>query len=80
MHKSCAETIIARMREGGIITLDDTWTDVEGRYAGKGKLATPLLLENGFEVVAKTRMTIALKRVGMRQAKRKSRRTTGAAS
>ena len=44
------------------VELDDTWTDEEGRYAGKGKLAAPLLLENGFSVVAKTRRTLALRR------------------
>lgn len=63
MHKQCAEAIIARMPNGGIVTVDDTWTDAEGNYAGKGKLALPLLLENGFEIVARTRMAIALKRI-----------------
>ena len=62
MHEDCAETIIARMVPDGIIVLDDTWTDEEGRYAGKGKLAAPLLLENGFSLIAKTRRTLALKK------------------
>ncbi|MBI1263522.1 MAG: DUF115 domain-containing protein [Alphaproteobacteria bacterium] len=61
MHEDCAETILARMVKGGIVVLDDTWTDEEGRYAGKGKLAAPLLLENGFSVLAKTRRTLALR-------------------
>jgi hypothetical protein len=36
--------------------------DADGQYAGKGKLALPLLLANGFEIIAKTRMTVALRR------------------
>ncbi|MBI1264309.1 MAG: DUF115 domain-containing protein [Alphaproteobacteria bacterium] len=62
MHEDCADTIIARMVKGGIVVLDDTWTDEEGRYAGKGKLAAPLLLESGFRLIARTRKTLALRR------------------
>lgn len=62
MHEACAQAINVKMRVGGIVVLDDTWTDADGQYAGKGKLALPLLLENGFEIIAKTRMTIALRR------------------
>jgi hypothetical protein len=63
MHEDCARAIISKMVKGGIVGLDDTWTDPSGAYAGKGKLAMPLFLENGFEVIAKTRTTIALKRL-----------------
>jgi len=62
MHKECAQILINRMPEGGIVALDDTWTNADGAYQGKGKLAAPLLLENGFEIVAKTRETLCLKR------------------
>lgn len=62
MHAQCAEILIERMAKGGLVVLDDTWTDAEGAYAGKGKLAVPLLLESGFEIVARTSRTIALKR------------------
>jgi hypothetical protein len=62
MHEACARAIIARMREGGIVVLDDTWTDANGEYTGKGKLAVPLLVANGFEIITKTRMTVALRR------------------
>jgi hypothetical protein len=47
--------------------IDDTWTDADGMYLGKGKLAVPLLLDSGFEVIAKTRMTIALRRKQMKK-------------
>jgi hypothetical protein len=62
MHEACAQAIKAKMRVGGIVVIDDTWTDADGIYLGKGKLAVPLLLDSGFEVIAKTRMTIALRR------------------
>lgn len=62
MHEDCARSLVAKMPEGGIVALDDTWTDAEGNFAGKGRLAIPLLLNNGFSVLAKTRMTVVLKR------------------
>jgi len=62
MHEACAQAICAKMRIGGIVVLDDTWTDESGQYAGKGKRALPLLLQNGFEIIANPRMTIALRR------------------
>lgn len=62
-HKECAEVIIDRMPQGGIVALDDTWLDAEANYCGKGKLAVPMLLEAGFEIVAQTKETICLKRV-----------------
>jgi len=54
MHRQCAEAIIEKMIVGGIVALDDTWTGTNGQYEGKGKLAAPLLLKNGFEVAAST--------------------------
>lgn len=62
MHADCAKTLVKRLSPGGIVALDDTWTDGEGRYHGKGKLAMPILLEAGFKVVAQTPMTICLRR------------------
>ena len=63
MHYECAQHLVARMKVGGIVVLDDTWRDEEGKYDGKGRTAIPLLLECGFEIVAQTRMTVALRRV-----------------
>jgi len=62
MHEACAHAIKEKMREGGIVVIDDTWTDADGTYLGKGKLAVPLLLDSGFEIIAKTSMTVALRR------------------
>jgi len=66
MHEACAQAINTKMRGGGIVVIDDTWTD-DGVYAGKGKLAVPLLLDNGFEIIAKTRMTVALRRTDIKK-------------
>jgi hypothetical protein len=62
MHEACAHAIKEKMRVGGIVVIDDTWTDADGTYLGKGKLAVPLLLDSGFEIIAKTSMTVALRR------------------
>ena len=60
MHKICAEALVKYMPEGGIVAIDDTWTDEAGAYDGKGKLAVPLLLKNGFEIVGQTPNAVAL--------------------
>jgi hypothetical protein len=75
MHEDCARSIVAKMPVGGIVALDDTWTDAEGKFDGKGRLAMPLLLGNGFSVVAKTRMTVVLKRQAVSKPKA-ARRTS----
>ena len=67
MHELCAETILRRMSGDGLVTLDDTWTDSSGQFAGKGKLAVPLLLQNGFEIVARSSKALTLRRAEMSQ-------------
>lgn len=70
MHEDCAVTLAARMGVGGVVVLDDTWTNERGEYEGKGKLAMPLLLTSGFEIIARTKRTVALRRTAMPGAKR----------
>ena len=62
MHRLCAEAIIDKMPQGGMVVIDDTWTDEAGDFDGKGKLAVPLLLASGFTVVGQAPETVALKR------------------
>ncbi|MEP2742515.1 MAG: FkbM family methyltransferase [Bauldia litoralis] len=63
MHLQCAYAIAEKMAKGGIVTIDDTWTDTEGEFAGKGKLAVPFLLTKGFEIVSRT-ASVTLRRTG----------------
>jgi FkbM family methyltransferase len=70
MHEDCAATLVARMDIGAVVVLDDTWTNEHGEYEGKGKLATPLLLASGFEIIARTKRTVALRRISKPQAKK----------
>ena len=53
---------VALTAPGGIVALDDTWLDFEDKYVGKGKLAVPILLANGFEIIAATKTTVVLRR------------------
>lgn len=62
MHLSCAQLIADRVDLGGVVVFDDTWTDEAGEYDGKGKLAMPFLLSNGFELFASTRNTVAVRK------------------
>jgi predicted O-methyltransferase YrrM len=63
MHRACAEALVPRMVEGGLIVIDDTTTD-GASFAGKGATAVPLLLSRGFRIVASTPTAIALQRTG----------------
>jgi len=74
MHEACARAITMKMRIGGIVVIDDTWKDADGAYLGKGKLALPLLLGCGFAIIAKTQMTIALRRTEIKKEKNNSGR------
>ena len=62
MHQLCAAAMITKMPEGGIVVIDDTWTDEDGEFDGKGKLAVPLLLASGFTLIARAPTTVALRR------------------
>lgn len=62
MHLHCAHALVPKVADGGLVVLDDTWTDSDGELAGKGKLAVPYLLANGFETVTSTKMTICLRK------------------
>jgi len=61
MHLRCAEALVPRLVEGGLIVIDDTWSEGDG-YAGKGTTAVPALLASGFDIVGQTRTAVALQR------------------
>jgi len=69
MHLECAKALLGtlsngepRMPVGGVVVFDDTKL-VKGEYPGKGELAVPYLLENGFELITRGRATVALERI-----------------
>ena len=78
MHQLCAAALVTRMPEGGIVVIDDTWTDDKDQYAGKGRLAVPLLVAGGFTVITQAPRAIALKRTATSPAAAK--RTTGSSA
>jgi glycosyltransferase involved in cell wall biosynthesis len=61
MHLACAQALLPRLVDGGLIVIDDTWPEGDG-YAGKGSLAVPALLAEGFKMVGRTRTAVALRR------------------
>lgn len=83
MHLACARALIRRVVPGGLVVIDDTWTE-DGRYAGKGRDAVPALLANGFWIAQRTKTAVALQRdtaVGqvLRRVRRGARRARRAA-
>lgn len=62
MHMVCAAALVSVLSDDGIVVIDDTWTDEDGAFGGKGKLAVPLLLSSGFALVAQTPRAVALRR------------------
>ncbi|HXG26415.1 MAG TPA: hypothetical protein VNL94_06145, partial [Candidatus Binatia bacterium] len=61
MHLACAEALMPRVVPGGLVVIDDTWSDGEG-FGGKGRDAVPALLDGGFRIVARTKTAVALQR------------------
>lgn len=51
MHAECAESVKDKLSADGVVCIDDTWLDQDGRWTAKGTLAMPFLMENGFSVV-----------------------------
>ena len=62
IHLHCAYAIAAKMDDGGIVAINDTWNDAAGVPSGKGKLAIPFLLSNGFEIVSQSSRAVVLRR------------------
>ncbi len=50
MHQECAESVLEKLSEWGIVCIDDTWLD-DGQWTAKGTLAMPYLLEHGFTLL-----------------------------
>jgi hypothetical protein len=50
MHYECAMSVNSKLADDGLVCIDDTWLD-EGRWAAKGTLAMPYLLDNGFKLI-----------------------------
>jgi len=51
MHLDCAKSILEKLSEQGVVCIDDTWQDEQGRWTAKGTLALPFLLDNGFLLI-----------------------------
>jgi len=52
MHLDAAKGLIGKMIDDGYICFDDTEFK-DGKWEGKGKLAVPFLLDNGYEIICK---------------------------
>ena len=62
MHLDCAESIIEKLSDQGVVCIDDTWQDEQGNWTAKGTLAVPFLLENGFGIIEARNRAVLLKR------------------
>jgi hypothetical protein len=59
MHLECALALVPRLVPGGLIVIDDTWTE-GSQYMGKGSTAVPALLHRRFTIAGRTPTAIAL--------------------
>jgi predicted O-methyltransferase YrrM len=48
MHLDCAKSLVRKMNKNGIVTFDDI---LNKNLDGKGKLAIPYLIQNGFKII-----------------------------
>ena len=62
MHLKCAYSVEEKLKEGGIVCIDDTWQDEDGNWTAKGTLAVPHLLSRGFRIIeARNRAILMIK-------------------
>lgn len=62
MHLECAQALLVKLSDDGVICIDDTWQDDSGAWTAKGTLAVPYLLENGFTVVQARNRAVLMRR------------------
>lgn len=63
MHLDCAISVVEKLSPNGLVCIDDTWQDDEGRYTAKGTTAVPYLLNNGFEIIVERNRAVLMRRV-----------------
>ena len=61
MHLRCAEAFVSKCPKNGVVVFDDAFLE-DGKWEGKGKLAVPFMLQNGFKIEATTPRTLALRK------------------
>lgn len=62
MHLDCAESLIEKLSDYGVICIDDTWQDDKGDWTAKGTTAVPFLLKSGFEIIEARNRAVLMKR------------------
>lgn len=62
MHLEASKNLIEKIVLDGIICFDDTFMNSDGIWDGKGKLAVPFLLQNGFSKILKNEGAVVLRR------------------
>lgn len=63
MHLDCAQSVVAKLSEKGVVCVDDTWLE-DDAWTAKGTLAMPYFIEQGFVVLeARNRAALLAKPV-----------------
>jgi hypothetical protein len=62
MHLECAESLVAKLSDFGLVCIDDTWLE-DGHWTAKGTLAVPYLLAHGFELLEARNRAVLLGRL-----------------
>jgi hypothetical protein len=63
MHLDCAETLVGKLWQHGVVCFDDTWL-ANDAWTAKGTLAMPFLLSHGFSLVEARNRAALLVRQG----------------
>lgn len=61
MHLDCAQSLVSKLWEHGVICVDDTWRIGEG-WAAKGTTAVPYLLEHGYALLDERNKAVLMAR------------------
>ncbi|MGM0695018.1 MAG: hypothetical protein ACQEUN_16700 [Pseudomonadota bacterium] len=62
MHLECARSLVKKLSPDGVICIDDTWQNEEGKWTAKGTQAVPFLLDNDFTIVEARNRAVLMRR------------------
>lgn len=62
MHLECVKSIVNKIKDDGVVCIDDTWKNDEGKWVAKGTSAVPFLLDNEFNILEARNNAIILNR------------------
>jgi hypothetical protein len=67
MHLDCAKSVVKKLKQEGVVCVDDTWQDKEDKWTAKGTMAVPFFLEENFFIKESRNNAVLIKEKGLKK-------------